>query len=316
MQKINENETIWAEKYRPQTLDDMILPDKMIAKFREWIANKDIPHIGFVSDTPGTGKTSINKILAREITDEHLFINASKDGGINTLRDTIINFVSSVSINGDLKIVSLSEADGLTGELQKAIRDVIDSNSQNCRFILTCNYIDRIIEPILTRISLFDFDKEFQENKVELSKKILDRLEFILKNENVKYNIDDLKKLIIAFYPCVRNIIIVMQQNTVNGELTINEKSFEHTNSYIDLTNAIKEGNFKIARQIISGMASFNGYYRYLYKNIDKIFTEASIQQAVIIIQHYFEMAERSRDKELTISALSASLIKQKLEYL
>ncbi|ANH51140.2 sliding clamp loader subunit [Campylobacter phage PC5] len=315
MKSINEKEYIWAEKYRPSRIDDMILPDQLHLKIKEWINSGEIPNLGFFSNTPGTGKTSLNKAICDELGATHLFINSSKESGVDLARNKITSFASSVSIDGSLKIISLSECDGMTNELQRSIRDIIDEYTQNCRFILTANYTDRLIEPILTRVTCIDFDKEFNDNKTELGVKILDRLEFILQNEKVEYDKKDLQKLIQCFYPCIREMLIVMQHNTVNNKLVIDEKVFENINNYSNLVEALKKKDYTEARKIIAQTVSYSGFYQYLFKNVDKFFELESIPQAVMLIEHYSDHDRTSRDRELCLSALVAALIKYDMKY-
>ncbi len=321
MESINDKEYIWAEKYRPTKINDMILPEKIHKKIKEWIASGEIPNLGFFSNTPGTGKTSLNKAICAELGATHLFINSSKDGGIDLGRNRISSFASSVSIDGSLKVISLSECDGMTNELQRAIRDIIDAYSQNCRFILTANYTDRLIEPILTRVECIDFDKEFRDNKVELGKKILNRLKFVLENEKVEYDVNDLKKIILSFYPCIRKMFLVIQQNTIDNRLCIDKKTFEtlESNETIEshayLVSALKKKDYQESRKVIAQIVNYSDFYKYLYKNIDRIFEVESIQQAVVLIQHYYYQDNTCRDRELCLSALIASMIKQDLKY-
>lgn len=318
MLSVNEKEFIYAEKYRPKTIDDMILPNKLLLKIKEWIDKKEICNSVFFGG-PGNGKTSLATAIANAVSSSILTVNASKETGIDLIRTKVVSFATSVSFDDKIKIIILSEADGLGADPQRAIRDIIDENSQNCRFILTCNYTDRLIEPVMTRLTPINFDKEFAENKVELGKKILDRLELILQNENVEYQTKDLKQLISLYYPSVREMLINLQNSVIeeNGTKTlrIDEKLLESSIKYKDLVLALKNKDFMKARKEITAILSHNGFYQYLYRNIDKVFNEDSIQQAIIAIQHYYDMSSRSRDTELCLSALCAQLIKLNLNF-
>ena len=196
MEKINQYEYIWVEKYRPQTINDLIITESLRSQVKTWIEEGQIPNLGLFSSTPGTGKTSFAKVIANELNADCMFVNASKESGIDLVRNKLQNFASTVSLDGMIKIAFLDEVDGTTGEMQKSIRGFIEEFTQNCRFIMTGNYINRIIGPVLNRLSIIDFDAMFNKNYSEIGKQILNRLEFILKNENVEYDVETLKPLL------------------------------------------------------------------------------------------------------------------------
>lgn len=316
---IIENEYIWAEKYRPTIIQDLILPSMLKLKIKEWINDKDIPNIALFSNTPGTGKTSLNKILLKELDADSMFINSSLESGIGVVRNKIITFSSQVSLFGKLKIISLSECDYTTSEFQASIRDIIESYSDNVRFILTANYPDRIIEPVLARMTIIDFDKEFEEHKQEVAVEILNRLIAILDNENVKYNKEDLTLIIKNYFPSIRQMLIVLQQMVVVKDskkmLIIDKNMLESSNNFDKLIGSLKSDNFVECRKLIGSIVNINGFYQYLYKNIDKIFELESIPSAVITIQHYYYQSQLCRDKDLCLTAMVCQLLKSKLTY-
>lgn len=320
MCSVNELEFIWAEKYRPLTVDDMILPDKLISKIKEWTASKEVPNLGFFGG-PGNGKTSLANTIVNAVTSSKLVINASKETGIDIVRNKITSFATAVPLTDDkIKVIILSESDGLGPEAQRSIRDIIDDHSQNCRFVFTANYTDRLIEPLLTRLTIINFDKEFAENKQELGAKILQRLEFILARENVTYDVKDLHQLILLYYPSIRELLINLQNNVIiepdgSKVLKVDAKLLESSVKYRDLVLALKEGDFMKARKEITSIVSHTGFYQHLYRNVDKIFDTDSIQQAIIVLQHYYDQSTRARDQELCLSALCAQLIKLGLKY-
>lgn len=316
---IIENEYIWAEKYRPTIIQDLILPSMLKLKIKEWINDKDIPNIALFSNTPGTGKTSLNKILLKELDADSMFINSSLESGIGVVRNKIITFSSQVSLFGKLKIISLSECDYTTSEFQASIRDIIESYSDNVRFILTANYPDRIIEPVLARMTIIDFDKEFEEHKQEVAVEIFNRLIAILDNENVKYNKEDLTLIIKNYFPSIRQMLIVLQQMVVVKDskkvLIIDKNMLESSNNFDKLIESLKSDNFVECRKLIGSIVNINGFYQYLYKNIDKIFELESIPSAVITIQHYYYQSQLCRDKDLCLTAMVCQLLKSKLTY-
>jgi len=186
---INSGETIFVEKYRPKTLNDIILPKDLKESIREWIDNDDIPNILLVSKVPGLGKSTLAHVLINETGADSLFINISLNGNIDTLRGKIQGFVSTTGFENKHKIIVLDEFDGASQQLQKALRGFTEEFSKSARFILTANYKEKIIEPLLNRLQIFDFDKIFasKENRKELLQQTFNRLRDILDNEEIEY---------------------------------------------------------------------------------------------------------------------------------
>lgn len=318
MKIINNNETLFAEKYRPQCLEDMILPDKTIEMVKKWIDNKDIPHLGFFGTGSGTGKTSLNKVIIKELGFEDLFINSSIERGIDTAREKITSYAMSRSIDGNYKIISMSECDGMSQDLQKAIRDLVDSSSKNCRFIFTANYTKDILQPVLDRLTIINFDELFQENKKEILIKMAKRLKFICDNENIEYDVEDLKTLVKNNFPCIRKSIIELQKAITNDKKLNREniKTVNDNDFHLSLLQEIKNKNFKNARQLISVATSLTSFYDFVYMNCEKIFKdEKSLIDGIIILNNYMNMLHTSRDKEITLAGFVASLIRQDLNY-
>jgi replication factor C small subunit len=313
MTKVNNKEYIWVEKYRPQTVADIIIPEEIRSKILNWSEDKQIPNIGIFSNTPGTGKTSVSKAIINDIGADAMFVNASKDNGIDMVRGKLQGFASSVSFEGNTKIAVLDEADGLTGEMQKAFRSSIEEFSKNCRYIITGNYKDRIIEPILNRLVVFDFDNIFYKNKSELAKQMYSRLCFILDNEKVEYEVADVRTLIGTFYPSVREMINVLQQSidVVDGRLIL-KIDYTHTELnklYNELVSNIKAKNFEQCRVLVTQLNTPNGFYKFIYNNLDTLFDKNSIPQVVVMTHHFMSSNVNSRDYEISVAAFCARLI-------
>lgn len=318
MKIINDKEELFVEKYRPQCLDDMILPDKTIKMIKGWIEEKNIPHLGFFGQGSGTGKTSLNKAIIKELGFDDLFINASIERGIDIARDKITSYAMSRSINSEFKIISLSECDGMSQELQKAIRDLVDSSSKNCRFIFTANYTNDILQPVMDRLTIINFDNLFFENKKEIILKMFERLKFICEYEKIEYKIEDLQRLSKSYFPTIRKAIIELQKNTIDKKLCLGENiDIEKENNFNkNLLKAIKDKNFKEAREIISEANNYTSFYSFIYENCEKIFADdKSLIDGIIILNNYMNMLNNSRDKEITLSGFVASLIRQNLNY-
>jgi replication factor C small subunit len=310
MEKINQHEYIWAEKYRPQTINDLIITESLRSQVKTWIEEGQIPNLGLFSSTPGTGKTSFAKAIANELNADCLSVNASKESGIDLVRNKLQNFASTVSLEGMIKIAFLDEVDGTTGEMQKSIRGFIEEFTQNCRFIMTGNYINKIIGPVLNRLSIIDFDVMFNKNYAEIGKQILNRLEFILKNENVEYDVETLKPLITGLFPSVREMTIILQQSVVNKKLELDMSYVEMHKSFINLLNAIKDKDYIKCRSIVSDIPNPTNFYSFLYKNLNKYFEEKSMASLVIALHHFMSSNVNARDPEISLAAFCASLVR------
>lgn len=309
MTKVNNKEFIWTEKYRPQCIADLILPEEIRLKLINWKESGQIPNIGLFSNTPGTGKTSISKAILTDLDADSMFINSSKDNGIDLVRNKIQGFASSVSFDGGVKIAVLDEFDGTTGEFQKAFRASIEEFSKNCRFILTGNYKDRIIEPILNRLVVFDLDNMFNKHKAEIAKQIFSRLCFILDNEKVTYEASSVKSLISTFYPSVREMINVLQQSVSDGVLAVDYTHTELNKVYIDIIDGVKYKNFEKCRMLAAQVNTPSGLYHYVYNNVNKLFQVQSIPQVVVMTHYFMSSNVNARDSEISIAAYCGRLI-------
>ena len=204
--------TIWNEKYRPDTIENYVGNDVVKTKIQEYITNQDIPHLLFYG-TAGTGKTTAAKILVKNIDCDYMFINASDERGIDTVRDKIKGFASTVGF-APLKIVVLDEADYLGREAQPALRNLMEAHSASTRFILTANYIERIIDPLVSRTQVY---KLSPPSKKDVAKKLADNL----KQENVEYDSKTIVQIVQAYYPDIRKVINTAQLQTRNGKLEV-----------------------------------------------------------------------------------------------
>jgi DNA polymerase III delta prime subunit len=311
MKKINTNEFLYVEKYRPQTVDDLIAPVDVRERIKAWIeTDGQIPNLGFFSNNPGTGKSSIAKSILKDLDADFLFINASKENGIDLVRNKIYIFASNVSFEGRPKIVVLDEADGCSTDLQKGFRAFIEEFSQNCRFILTGNYSNKIIEPILNRLIVFDFDVLFNKHSKEIAKQIFDRLCFILDNEKVEYEKDALKPLITTLYPSIRRMINILQESVTDHKLVLNTSLIEAQTKFQNLLDEIKNKRFDKCRALISEINSPTAFYNFVYKNMDKYFMLESLPHVVILTHHFMNSNVNSRDPDISMAAYCASMIR------
>lgn len=247
---------LWIEKYRPKTLDEIILNDNIKRFFYEFKKNGDISNILLVG-AHGIGKTALSKIIAEDIIGaQFLYINASDENGIDTIRNKVKSFIQTKSINGKIKIVILDEADGLTTQSQQALRNLMESYLNNARFILTANYGHKIISPIKSRCQKFKPEYTIQD----YAKHVIG----ILKTENVTYDKNDLLKFIKNMFPDFRNILIELEKRIIDGHLEldiINENDFTKT-IWDKLLN--KEDLFLIRKFVINNEISFGKDYENL----------------------------------------------------
>lgn len=301
----NKNETIWMERYRPQKVQDIILPSLMKNKFQKYADNEDIPNLLLNSSKPGTGKTSTAHALIKEINGEALFINASMENGIDLLRSKITKFASTVSFDDKLKIIVLDEADALQPGAQDAFRGVIEAFSDNCRFILTCNYAEKLLDPIKNRLEIYDFDNL---NKQEMVKPIFERLKAILENENITYNPKDLVPIINTYYPSIRSMIGALQKFSSTGTFILDNDELDGSNKYLEIIELIKSKDFISTINKINDLASPTNMYTYMYKNLN-LFSQNVLPKLVITIAKYQFQDASVRDKSLNMSACATEIM-------
>jgi len=282
---------LWVEKYRPQTLNDIVLTDRIkqeIVKFKE---QKEIPHLLFLS-TPGQGKTSLAKIIVKDILDcVYLYINASDENGIDTIRTKIIGFAQTKSIDGKLKVIILDEADGLTPVAQQALRNVMEEYAGNVRFIITANYEFKIIAAIRSRCQTFD-------NLNPPIEGVVRRVTEILKAEKVSVEAEQKPKLIDLIrtnYPDIRKIISVISKNVINGKLDIQAQQIGLDFAQ-GILKQIQEGTdpTAIRRHIIENDMKYNKDYHALMKDLFNAVDHSEIdviqkrKMMIILAEHMY----------------------------
>lgn len=295
-------ERIFVERYRPKTIDDIILPKSLKDSLREWKKEGQIPNLLLISKSPGLGKTSLAHVIAHELDAEIMFINASLESNIDLLRDKIKGFVTTASWDNRPKIVVLDEADGLNERTtQPALRAFIEEFSKNARFILTANNKNKIIGPLQDRLMDFDFDQMFNENK-QLIKDIYLRCESILKEENINYNKEDLKYLVKHYYPSQRSIIMKLQQFTTNGELVINHNDMDLDNILQSIRTLVLEKDFESVRKIISNISDPSLIFTNFYDNLED-FEKPKRPGIILTLAKYQAYDNLVRDRVINVMA-------------
>lgn len=267
MNKFLQN--VWFEKYRPQTLSDIVLDEKILTRFQEFKRKGDIGNLLFIGQ-PGLGKTSLAKIVVSDVLDcQYRYINASDENGIDTIRTKVNDFVSIKSFDGKLKVVILDEADGLTKSGQDALRNLMESRLDNARFILTANYGHKISDAIKSRCQSFDltYDK----------KSYVKRIVHILNSENIAYKADKVVELCKIYYPDFRKCINELQQNTIDNTLDL---SFDPILGFVaELLNKLPLDIEDIRKYYLNNESRFNGDYENLLVGIYDCFCDKSIDQ-------------------------------------
>ena len=296
-------EFLWCEKYRPKTVEDTILEPKLKTTFQKIVDTGEIPNMLFTG-TAGLGKTTVAKAICNELGLDFIVVNGSEEGHIDTLRGKIKQFASSVSLSGGYKVVILDEADYLNPQsTQPALRGFIEEFSKNCRFILTCNFKNRIIEPLHSRCGVYEFNTS-KKQMAELCYQFMHRLQNILETEKVEYNNDVLAGLIMKYAPDWRRILNEAQRGSIGG--TINSNVLVTDNSqYSDLYKHVKEKDFKKMRQwVVNNMdVEPASVFRGIYDSMEEYVDPASIPQLVLILADYQHKNAFVADHELNLVA-------------
>jgi DNA polymerase III delta prime subunit len=264
----NSEHSMWVERYRPDTLDGFVGNAALKQTIGRFIESGDIPHLLF-SGKAGTGKTTLAKIIHRNIECDVLELNASDFNGVDVVRDKIRGFVSTMSFSGGLKVVFLDEFDGFTRQGQESLRNLMEVFSDNSRFILTCNYVERVIEPILSRTQQFVVEP--------MSKKdVAMHMAGILQKEGVSFTGADLKLLVEAHFPDVRKLINECSLRSGTGTLTIDQKELVENDSKLKVVAVLGSADnprnkFQTVRQLVanSGLRDFSDFYRMLFDHVD-----------------------------------------------
>ncbi len=236
---------LWTERYRPKTIEDCVLPESIKAQFRNFVERDEIPNL-LLTGKPGTGKTTIAKSMIDQVHADFLFINASKDGGIDTLRTTIMDYASRMSLESHRKFVIMDEADDLTDKTQKSLRSFIEEYSKYCGFILTGNYKARLIEPLRKRLINIDFKMPAKNTPEwqELVKKATKVSINILKENNVPYDAKSVLLFVMSNYPDMRSVVNGLQQFANHGGVTEDIVNLSLKNNFTDLYKYLKNKDF------------------------------------------------------------------------
>ena len=294
-------EFLWVEKYRPKTIAETILPEKLKTVFEQIVASCELPNMLFTG-TAGTGKTTVAKALCNQLNLDYILINGSEEGNIDTLRGKIKQFASSVSLQGGYKVIILDEADYLNPQsTQPALRGFIEEFSKNCRFILTCNFKNRIIQPLHSRCGVYEFNTS-KKDLAPLCMQFLDRVCMILDETQVKYQKGDLANLIMKHAPDWRRVLNELQRMSVAGSIVV---STDKTDSYDVLFQHLKEKDFKKMRQwVVNNIdTDASAIFRGLYDKMIDHLKPQGVPQMVLILADYQYKHAFVADHELNVVA-------------
>jgi len=302
---------LWTEKYRPKKIDDCILPERLKKPFQEYVNQSNIPNL-LLSGGAGVGKTTVAKAMCEEIGCDVMVINGSDEGRlIDTFRTKIKNFASSMSLAGGRKVVIIDEADYCNAEsVQPALRNFIEEFAGNCSFIFTCNYKNKLIEPLHSRCAVIDFALKNGE-KAQMASAFMKRIQSVLQSENVDYDDKVVAELIKKHFPDFRRVINELQRYSQLGKIDTGILSQISDVTINDIIKYIKEKDFGAIRKwVASNDIDATAFYRKLYDNLYEVLKPQSIPQAVLILADYQYKGAFVADQEInTVACLTELMV-------
>ena len=303
MEKLEHS--LWVEKYRPTTLDTYIGNEHLKSKVSVYLESGDLPHL-LLYGKAGTGKTTLAKLLVNNIECDYMYINASDENSVDTVRTKVRGFASTMGFK-DYKIIILDECDYITPNAQAALRNLMETFSKHCRFILTCNFVERIIDPIQSRCQSFQV---IPPSKKEVALHIHN----ILKEESIASKMDDVAGLVNAGYPDIRRVINSCQRQCVDGMLVVDKQSLVESDYKMKLMEIIKKESkkdaFKSVRKLLadSQVTDFAELYKLMYDEVDSYGT-GHIAECILIIAKYQLSDSQVVDKEINAMAMIIELL-------
>ena len=297
--------TLWVEKYRPSNLDTYIGNDQLKSKVKVYLESGDLPHL-LLYGKAGTGKTTLAKLLVNNIECDYLYINASDENNVDTVRTKVKSFASTLGFK-DYKVIILDECDYITPNAQAALRNLMETFSKHCRFILTCNFVERIIDPIQSRCQSFQVIPPDR-------KQVAIHLSNILTSENVESEVSDIALLVNSGYPDIRRVINSAQRQSIDGKLTIDKQSIVENDYKLKLLEILKKQDkasaFKNIRQLLadSQVKDYADLFRLLYDEVDS-YGKGHIAECILVIAKYELSDSQVVDKEINAMAMIIELL-------
>jgi len=304
-------EFLWVEKYRPKTVEETILPVELKAVFQQFVDQKNIPNL-ILSGSAGVGKTTIARAMLEQLECDYIVINGSMNGNIDTLRNEILNFASTVSLQGGRKYVILDEADYLNANsTQPALRNFMEEFSRNCGFILTCNFKNRIIEPLHSRCSVVDF-KIGKKDMAKLAMQFMKRVNIILETESIKYDKAVVAQVIQKHFPDWRRVLNELQRYAATGSIDSGILANMQEISIKELVDLLRDKNFTEIRKWVASNIDLdqNEIYRKLYEQASNFLEATGVAQLVLIVAKYQYQAAFSANPEINLVACLTEIMK------
>ena len=297
--------SLWVEKYRPKNLDSYVGNENLKKKVSRYIKEGDVPHL-LLFGNAGTGKTTLAKLIVQNIECDHMYINASDENSVDVMRNKIKDFASSVGFK-PLKVIILDECDFLTPNAQAALRNLMETFSRHCRFILTCNYVEKVIDPIQSRCQVFGVTPP---SKADVARQV----SLILGMEEIKYDVDKIKILIDSGYPDIRRVINSAQRQVIDGVLDIDEKSVIENDYKLKLLEYLQKNDMKTAfnsiRKLLADakVRDYTDLYKLLYDELDS-YAEGHKAGVILIIAEHQYMDTSVVDKEINVMSMIVKIL-------
>lgn len=298
------DEYLYVEKYRPKTVAECILPDRIKTVFQEYVDSCNIPNL-MLTGSAGVGKTTVAKAMCEQLNINHLFINSSEERGIDMLRTKIKGYASTISLTGGRKVIILDEADYLTPEAQAGLRGAIEEFSNNCSFIFTCNFKSRLIEALHSRCSVIDFSLRNDE-KPKMATQMFKRVCSILEKENINYDKTVVQQIVAKYFPDYRRTLNELQRYGSSGSIDAGTLSqVSDVRKISELVGFLKSGDFGEMRKWVVANSDIEParIYRRIYDSLYEYFKPESIPQAVVIISKYQYQSAFVADQEINLVA-------------
>jgi len=297
--------SLWVEKYRPTRLENYVGNEHLKAKVERYIKSNDVPHL-LLYGRAGTGKTTLAKLIVKNIECDYLYINASDENSVDTVRNKVRQFASTIGFK-DMKVIVLDECDYITPNAQAALRNLMETFSRHCRFILTCNFVERIIDPLQSRCQVFEIIPPNKKDVAVHLTKVMDK-------ENTTYDNEDLKVLIDSSYPDVRKIINATQRSVVDNKVVMDRQSTIQNDYKLKVLDILKTQDKKTAfanlRQLLADNAirDYSDCFRLLYDNVDE-FAAGNMAAVILILARYEQSDMQVVDKEINFMAMLIELL-------
>jgi len=300
---------LFTEKYRPKTIADCILPDRLKTPFQEYVNQNNIPNL-LLTGGAGVGKTTVAKAMCEEIGCDYMVINGSDENGVDVVRYKITNYASSMSLSGGRKVIIIDEADYLSPNAQAAFRNAIEEFASNCSFIFTCNYKNKLIDPLHSRCAVVDFTLKNNE-KTQMAGQFFKRIQSILQSEKIEYDDKVIVELIKKHFPDFRRVINELQRYSQFGKIDGGILSHIVEVSLGDIIKYIKDKDFGAIRKwVASNDIDATTFFRKIYDNLYDVLKPQSIPQAVIILADYQYKQAFVADTEInTLACLTEIMV-------